>query len=215
MAAVTASTTPTPATTTHNWSKVAGVTYVAAWVVGLTAFGGGPGTGATAGEVAGYFADHRISTTIQALLIHGVAAVALLGVLNAVRRIGVSTRTAHLGGVVGVALSLTQLALDAWRSLIATGSTTTTLVDVIDRVDGFKMFAFAVMIGAGVGALRAARVIGRRMSIVGVVATGALVVSGVGYAAAVTSLRSVAALSLVLLLVWVGYLGVAAGRRTV
>lgn len=215
MAAVTASTTPTPATTTHNWSKVAGVTYVAAWVVGLTAFGGGPGTGATAGEVAGYFADHRISTTIQALLIHGVAAVALLGVLNAVRRIGVSTRTAHLGGVVGVALSLTQLALDAWRSLIATGSTTSTLVDVIDRVDGFKMFAFAVMIGASVGALRAARVIGRRMSIVGVVATGALVVSGVGYAAAVTSLRSVAALSLVLLLVWVGYLGVAAGRRTV
>lgn len=215
MAAVTASATVTPAAPTRNWSKAAGVTYVAAWVLGLTAFGVGPGTDATAAEVADYFSDHRISTTIQSLLIHGVAAVALFGVLSAVRRTGMSTHTAHFAGVVGVALSLTQLALGAWRSLIATGSTTSTLVDVIDRVDGFKMFAFAAMIGGSVGALRAAGMIGRRMGIVGVAATAALLVSGVGYAVVVDSLLRVAALSLVLLLVWVGHLGVAAGRRTV
>ncbi|HVM09304.1 MAG TPA: hypothetical protein VM345_12625 [Acidimicrobiales bacterium] len=215
MAAVTASATLTPAAPAPTWSKAAGITYVAAWVVGLTAFGAGPPSDATAAEVAEYFANHSISTTIQSLLIHGVAAVALFAVLRAVRRTETSSRVSHVAGVVGVALSLTQLALDGWRSLVASGSTTKRLVEVIDRVDGFKMFAFAVMIGASVGALRAAGVIGRRMAIVGVAATVALVVSGVGYAAAVESLRGIAAISLVLLLLWVGYLGVAAGRRTV
>jgi hypothetical protein len=214
MAAVTVSATLTPARSTRSWSKAAGVTYVAAWLVGLTAFGTGPGADATPAQVAEHFASHRVSTTVQSLLIHGLAAASLFVVLTVVRRAGATTRTAHVAGVVGVGLSLTQLALDAWRSLIATGSTTSTVVDVIDRVDGFKMFAFAVMIGASVRSLRAAGMIGRRMGIVGAAATAALVLSGVGYAVAVDSLRGTAALSLLLLLVWVGYLGVAAGRRT-
>lgn len=213
MAAVTASTS-TPSASTHSWPKAAGVTYVVAWAVGLTAFGVGPGTGASATDVAGYFANHRISTAIQSFLIHGVAAAALLVVLAAVRRTQTSTRTAYVAGVTGVAVSLTQLVLDLWRSLIASDSTISTLVDVIDRIDGIKMVAFAVMIGASVGALRRAEMIGRRMAIVGVAGTAALVISGLAYVAAVDSLLGTAALSLVLLLVWVGYLGVAAGRPT-
>ena len=215
MAAVTASTTLTSADRTHNWSRAAAITYVGAWVVGLTAFGVGPGPEATAAEVAEHFADQRITTAIQSFLVHGVAAAALLVVLIGVRRTRTTTRTAHAGGIVGVALSLVQVVLDTWRSLIATGSTTSTLVEVIDRVDGLKMFAFAVMIGASVGALRAAGMIGRRMAAVGVAATGALVVSGVAYGGAVDSLLASAAPSLALLLLWVGYIGVAAGRRTV
>ena len=194
--------------------KIAGIAYVGAWVVGLTAFGVGPASGATDAEVARYFADHRVLTATQSLLIHGVAALALLVVLVAVRRAGATTRVAHAAGLAGVGLSLTQLALDLWRSAVSTGSTTTTLVHVIDRIDGFKMFAFAVMIGAAVDASRRAGLVGRRMERLGRVAAIALVLSGIAYAGAVESLLVSAGLSLVLLLTWVCYLGVAISRRS-
>ena len=53
-------------------SKVAGFTYVGAWVVGLAAFGAGAGASATGTEVAQYFTDHRVATALQSLLVHGV-----------------------------------------------------------------------------------------------------------------------------------------------
>jgi hypothetical protein len=86
----------------HNWPKIAGLTYVAAWVVGLTAFGVGPASNASDTEIARYFAEHRAMSTIQSLLIHGVAALALFGVLTAVQRTGRSTRMARGAGLTAV-----------------------------------------------------------------------------------------------------------------
>jgi hypothetical protein len=213
-ATITTTIPPAPTRRPARRPRAAGIAYVGAWVVGLTAFGVGPASDASDAEVARYFADHRTLTALQSLLIHGVAAMALLVVLGAVKRAGATTRIAHAAGVVGVGLSLTQLALDLWRSAFSTGSTTTALVHMIDRLDGFKMFAFAVMIGAAVHACRRAGLIGRRMERVGGVAAVALVVSGIAYAGAVDSLLVSAELSLVLLLTWVGYLGVAVSRRS-
>jgi hypothetical protein len=198
-----------------RWPKVAGITYVGAWVVGLTAFGAGPAANASNAEVARYFADNRVVSAAQSLLIHGVAAVALYAVLVAATRTGVFSRRAQAAGLVAVGLSLAQCVLDLWRSLLSTGSTTTTLVHAIDRIDGVKMLALAVMIGASVAGLHRAGVIGRRMAITGKAAAIALVVSGIAYAGAISSLLVAAELSLVLLLIWVGYLGFAAARRTV
>jgi len=96
-----------------------------------------------------------------------------------------------------------------WRSLVSTGSTTATLVDAIDRIDGLKMLALAVMIGASVGSLRAAGVIGRRMAVMGAVGPAALVVSGIAYLFAVNALEGSVVVSLLLLVVWVGNLGFA------
>jgi hypothetical protein len=214
MTAITATTSQPIPDISRRSPKAAGLAYVGAWIVGLTAFGTGPGADATNADIARYFADHPVSTAAQSLLIHGAAAVALYVVLTAVARTRASTRTAHIAGVLGVALSLVQFALGLWRSLVSTGSTTSTLVDVIDRVDGLKMLAFAVMIGASITALRAAATIGGRMAMTGAVATAALVVSGVAYAGAVSALLGTAAVSLVLLLTWVGHLGFAAGRGT-
>jgi hypothetical protein len=201
-------------TQARNWGKVAGFTYVGAWVVGLTVFGVGPASDATDSEIARYFADHRAMSTVQSLLIHGVAALALLGVLAAVKRSGRSIRLAHTAGLVAVSLSLVQCVLDVYRSLISTGTTTATLAHTIDRIDGLKMFAFAVMIAASITVFRNTGLIGKKMVVAGKLAVPALAVSGIAYAAAITSLLASADLSLVLLLVWVGYAGVAAGRAS-
>jgi hypothetical protein len=103
-----------------------------------------------------------------------------------------------------------------YRSAVSTGSTTATLVHTIDRIDGLKMFAFAVMIAASLNVFRSTGMIGKKMTIAGKVAVPALVVSGIGYATAATAtaLMVSAELSLVLRLVWVGYTGVAAGRQS-
>ena len=206
--------TATTERSSRNWPKIAGLTYVGAWVVGLTAFGVGPASNASDTEIARYFADHRALSTIQSLLIHGVAAVALLGVLLAVQRAGRSTRMAYRAGFTAIGLSLVQCVLDVYRSLVSTGSATATLAHTIDRIDGFKMLALAVMIAASVNIFRTTGMIGKKITITGKVAVPALVVSGIAYATATTALLVSAELSLVLLLVWVGYTGVAAGRQS-
>ncbi len=212
-ATVTLQGTATTERSRRNWPKIAGLTYVGAWVVGLTAFGVGPASNASDTEIARYFADHQVMSTIQSLLIHGVAALALLGVLVAVERVGRSTRLAYRAGLTAIGLSLAQCALDVYRSVVSTGSTTATLAHTIDRIDGFKMIALAVMIAASVNIFRSTGMIGKKMTITGTVAVPALIVSGIAYAAATTALLVSAELSLVLLLVWVGYTGVAAGRQ--
>lgn len=214
MTTITATTSPLQVQSS-SWPRVAGYLYAGAWVLGLTLFGAGPAADATSAEVAQYFADHRLATGMQGVLIHGIAAAALGFVLAAVARAGAVGWSSHVAGLAGVALSLTQCALDIWRSALSTGSTTTTLVEVIDRVDGVKMLAFAVMIAAAIPGLRAAGLLGRRMRIVGVAAALSLVVSGFAYGAAIDGLLMSAASSLILLLVWVLNLGIATSRRFV
>ncbi|MGZ4724500.1 MAG: hypothetical protein ACXV8L_09845 [Ilumatobacteraceae bacterium] len=200
--------------TIRRSAKVAGFTYVGAWVVGLTAFGVGPAADATDGEIARYFAGHRAVSAVQSLLIHGVAAAALLAVLIAAQHAGRSTRSAHNAGLIAVGLSMVQCVLDVWRSTVSTGSTTADLVHAIDRIDGLKMFALAAMIGASVNMFRSTGLIGKKMTIVGKVAAPALIVSGVAYAGHLLGLMVSADLSLLLLLIWVGCTGVAIARTS-
>lgn len=196
----------------RNVAKVAGFAYVGAWVVGLAAFGAGPAADATDAELTRYFADHRVMSAIQSLLVHGVAAVALLVVVAAVHRDGRSSRAGHAAGLAAVALSLVQCGLGVYRSVVSTGSTTATLVHAIDRIDGVKMFALAAMIAASIRPFRAAGMIGPRMTALGRVGVVSLVVSGVAYAGHVTGLLESAVLSLVLLVAWVAHTGVAVDR---
>ncbi len=194
-------------------AKVAGLAYVGAWVVGLAAFGAGPATDASDAELARSFAAHQTASALRSTFIHGVAAVALLGVLVALHRRAPIGRAALGGGVAAVVLSLTQWVLDLLRSLVATGSTVASLVHTIDRLDGLKMFALALMITTAVRPLRRAGVIGRKLRTTGVAAVVALVVSGAAYAAGLTGLMASAGVALVLLLAWVAAVGFALDRR--
>jgi hypothetical protein len=182
-------------------------------VLGLVAFGAGPAADATQAEIAQYFTDHRVATAAQSFLIHGVAAAALAAVLVGVSRASRPGSVARTTGFVGVGLSVVQLVLDLWRSLFAHGDAIPALVGAIDRIDGLKMLAFAVMIGASVRSLRRDELFGRRMAVTATLASGALVVSAAAYGLAIDALRLSAALSLALLLTWVGYVGVASARQ--
>ena len=186
--------------------------YVGAWIVGLTAFGTGPGANATATEVAAWYADHRLTSVLQSISVHGVAALALLGVFVAAHRSVRSNRIALAAGMAAVALSIVQLGLGVGRSAWSTGTMTSDLVDAIDRLDGLKMFALAVMIGTAVRGLRSVGLVGRPMAVTGLFATVALAVSGAGYLLDVAPLEAAAFVSLPLLLVWVGTLGVRVAR---
>lgn len=206
---VTGHSRPSPA------PPVAGAAYVAAWLVGLLAFPLGPAIDAPAAEVGRFYTEHALGSTVQAVLVHGVAAAALLAVLVAVRARGASTSVAHGAGLTGVGLSLAQLVLEVWRGAWAgdhPAPTVDRLFDAVNRIDGLKMLAFAVMIGAGIAAARRAGLVGRRMAVTGTVATVALVASGTGYLAGAPALGAAAFVSLPLLLAWVATLGVAAGR---
>lgn len=208
---VTTLTTPSRRSAAPSPALAAGV-YVGAWVVGLTAFGAGPGADATTAEVTAWYADHRLASALQSLSVHGVAAIALLGVLVAAHRSVRSNRVAHAAGVAGVVLSIVQLGLGLWRSAWSTGTMTADLVAAIDRLDGVKMLAFAVMIGAAVRGLRSAGLVGGRMARLGGAATVALAASGAGYLLDVAALETAAFVSLPLLLVWVGTLGIRVAR---
>lgn len=74
------------------------------------------------------------------------------------------------------------------------------------------MFALAVMIGTAVRGLRSVGLVGRPMAVAGLFATVALAVSGAGYLLDVAPLEAAAFVSLPLLLVWVGTLGVRVAR---
>jgi hypothetical protein len=84
--------------------------------------------------------------------------------------------------------------------------------DAINRLDGVKMLVLATVITT---ATLARRELGlpRWLSAAGVMASLALVVSGVGYLALDGALADAAFLSLPLLLIWVSGTGVALGRR--
>jgi hypothetical protein len=198
----------------HLVPTLAGVGYVGAWVVGLSAFGLGPAADATDAEVARYFDDHTVTSALQSTFIHGLAAVALVAVLVAVRRRAPLPRTAWVAGLAGATLSLMQWGLGMWRSLAASGSTTVDLVAAIDRIDGAKMLAFAVMIGTSLTALRSSGLIGRRLRAVGGVATVSLVAAAVAYGFAVDALTVAAEVALLGLLTFVAGIGIAAGRRS-
>jgi len=87
------------------------------------------------------------------------------------------------------------------------------LFDVINRMDGAKMFVLAIMAGAGVGLVRAG-LLPRWLGYAGALLATALIVSGTGYLLLSSRLATAAFVSLPLLLVWVAGAGIVLGRTS-
>ena len=190
--------------------RVGALIYIGCWVVGLTMFPAGPALDEATGAVVDFYARHATASALQAGMVHGVAAVALLAVVLAMRSRGVTGATVR-AGVAAVALSLVQFVLEVVRAIEADGKNPTTidgLFDVVNRIDGVKMVALAVMIGTSRRALRAAGVpVARAFGIVARATAAALVVSGVGYVVLDRTVAMAAFVSLPLLLISVGAIG--------
>jgi hypothetical protein len=203
---------------------VAGVSYTVAWLAALAIWRSNPSVTASGPHVVGAHKSHEGVAIGQFVLAQGVAAAALAIVVvalgRAARRARVGRRlgnAAMIGGLVAVTVSLTQLVLGVllagWVARDGGTGSAHGLFEAINRLDGVKMFALAVMAGAGAGlALSRPGVLPPWLGGLGPGLCAALVVSGAGYLALNATLAMAAAVSLPLLLVWVTGAGLALGR---
>lgn len=202
---------------------VAGIAYIAAWAAGLAVWPSNLDVAASGAQVVAVYTAHRVVAIIQYLLVEGLAAVALAGVVMALGQAARRRGAGRLGlatvifGTGAVILSLVQCVLglvladsavpdsDAGRAAV--------LFDLISRMDGVKMFALAIMAVAGIGLVRAG-ILPRWLGYAGVLLTAALIVSGTGYLLLSSRLATGAFVSLPFLLVWVTGAGIAIGRTS-
>ena len=180
----------------HGSLRLAAVGFTLAWLLGLAIPVPGTDVDATGHAVAAALAGHEAEVALRALLVHGLAAVALVTVAVALGR------RARIAALVAAALSLAQWALET--TLAAGGSGA--LMEAVNRLDGLKMIALAALVLAG------SRTLPRWLQAVGAVLVPALAVSAAGYLALVPWLALAAFVSLPLLLVWVTGAGLAKAR---
>jgi hypothetical protein len=200
---------------------VAGIVYATAWVVGLAVWPSNLDVAATNGKVVATYGAHQGAAMAQYLLVEGVAAIALavvvIGLGRAARRRGAASlgRATVVAGLTAAALSLAECALGLLLagSVVPDGEADRAgrLFDLINRMDGVKMFALAAMAAAGVGLVRRA-VLPRWLAYTAVFLTVALIASGAGYLLLNTTLAQAVFVSGPLLLVWVTGAGVALAR---
>jgi hypothetical protein len=197
---------------------VAGIAYTAAWLIGLAVWPSNLDVAAPNVKVVATFSGHQGAAMTQYLLVEGLAAIALAVVVlalgRAARRRGAERlgRVTVVAGLTAVALSLAQCVL----GLLLAGSAAPDgeigragrLFDLINRMDGVKMFALAAMAAAGVGLVRRA-VLPRWLGHIAVFLAVALIASGAGYLLLNTTLAQATFVSGPLLLVWVTGAGVA------
>jgi len=195
--------------------------FVLAWVLGLLLHTSGPAIDASGAEIATHYASHRTSALVQAVLVHGVAAVCLVLVVLGVEyatsrgRSRPSDITFLVAGCLAAAISGVQLGFDIAlsSSISATDAGAARLLfDTINRLDGAKLIALAVLAGAGFE-LGRRRVLPQWLQLTALPLTVALLVAAAGLLTRSVALADVAALALVLLLIWVFGAGYAASGQ--
>jgi hypothetical protein len=211
-----------PTTATSNRVRAAGYAHAAVWIVGLAvAWDTTPEVGDTHARIAAAYADRPVQAMAQALLVHGVAATGLAvigaGLLGLARRTGnAAARFAGWSGTAAAALAFVQLVLELIAvpgADPASPGRTGALFDVVQRVDGVKMFALAALAAAVCTASRHGSLLRRWEVVTGWALAATITSSGVGYLLLSTALTPMAFVSLPLLLVWIAALGAALGRR--
>jgi hypothetical protein len=202
---------------------VAGIAYTTAWVLGLAVWPSNLDVAASNVKVVATYSAHQGAAMTQYLLIEGLAAIALAVVVFALGR-GARRRGADrlglatvVAGLTAVAISLAQcvLGLMLAGSVAPDGKTVQAgrLFDLINRMDGVKMFALAAMAVAGVGLVRRA-VLPRWLGYTAAFLAVALIASGAGYLLLNTTFAQAVFVSGPLLLVWVTGAGVALARTS-
>jgi hypothetical protein len=197
---------------------LAGVAYVVAWVAGLAVWPSNLDVNASGSQVVAAYSGHQGAAMTQSLLVHGVAGVALAIVVLAIGRAARRRDAGPLGPVMVVAgvgaavVSLAQCAL----GLLLAGSAVPdgdsgragSLFAAVNRLDGVKMLALAVMAASGAALVRRAHLLASWLGYVGALLAVALVVSGIGYLLLSSTLAPAAFVSGPLLLLWVAGAGI-------
>ncbi len=184
---------------------VAGIAYTLSWIAGLAVAAPSPKLTASGAQIATALAGHQTAAAAQFALTEGLPAAGLaiiaVALARAARRSGAAAaaRAALLAGAAAALISLLQFVLGAVLAGTASPGTAHLLYDAVNRLDGVKMLALAVLALAGA----TSRVLPRWLRYTGIALAIAITASGIAYLLLLQGLAILAIPSGVLLLVFI------------
>jgi hypothetical protein len=201
---------------------VAGIGFTLSWLVGLVLPVPNLAVNAPAAEVIARYGPHLGMVQAQFALTEGVPAIGLAVIAVLLARVagGARGRVIAGSGLLAAVISVAQYALGVmlagWALPERASGRTAWLFEALNRLDGVKMLALAVLAVGALALVAPGGPLPRWLRYAGLVLAVSIAVSGVGYLFLIEGLAPVAYVSGVALLVWVTGTGVAlglAGRR--
>ena len=192
---------------------VAGIAYTLSWIAGLAIAAPSPKLTASGAEITAALAGHQAAVTAQFALTEGLPAAGLaivsIALARAARRSGAAAaaRAALIAGVAAALISLLQFALGAALAGTASPGTAHLLYHAVNRLDGVKMLALAIL---GLAAA-ASRVLPRWLRYTGITLAIAITASGIAYLLLLQGLATLAIPAGVLLLLFITGTGITVG----
>lgn len=207
--------------TGRNWLAAAGLVYVAAWIVGLAISMMIPTPDTSGAVLRTFYEMYRQEQLIQTYLIDGVAAVALLAFVAALReRLLASDAPESLADVIfgaaiaAASVSLVQAAIGsalASNPVLTDGDlpTFTALLALLNTADTFKLLALALLTGTTTVVIFRWHAMPRWIGWIGAILSLMLLIGGLSFVLDSEALYLVLYVALPLLLLWVGSMSVA------
>ena len=192
---------------------VTGIAYTVSWIAGLAVPAPSPKLTASGASITAALAGHQAAVVAQFALTEGLPAVGLavisIALARAARRSGAAghARVALAAGLAAALISLAQFVLGAILAAAASPAAAHLLYESVNRLDGVKMLALAVLglAGATSGVLR------RWLRYAGITLAIAITCSAVAYLLLLPGLAGLAYVSGPLLLLFVTGTGIALG----
>jgi hypothetical protein len=195
---------------------VAGIGYALSWIAGLSVRAPSPKLTASGAEITAALAEHGTAVTAQFALTEGLPAAGLAIVSIALARAALrsgadaAARVALIAGGAAALISLLQFVLGAVLAGTTTDGTAHLLYDAVNRLDGAKMLALAVLGLAGA----AAGVLPRWLRYAGIALAITIAASSVAYLLLLQGLAVLAVPAGGLLLVFITGTGITLGTST-
>ena len=192
---------------------LAGLGYTLSWIAGLAVPAPSPGFGATGAGIVAALSGHGPAVAAQYALTEGLpaAGIAVIAVALArtARRHGevLAARFALVAGLTAAIVSAVQFGLGLALAATSAPGPARLLFTSIDRLDGAKMLALAVLGAAGA----AMAVLPRWLRWTGIALAVAITCSGLVYLLLIASLADAAGPALVLLLAFMTGSGIMIG----
>jgi hypothetical protein len=194
---------------------VVGIGYSLSWIAGLAVPAPSPRFGAPGAEVVAALAGHGPAVAAQFVLTEGLpaAGIAVISVALAriARRRGAAgpARFALVSGLVAAIISAVQFGLGLALTVTSAPGPAHLLYASVDRLDGAKMLALAVL-GAAAAAMTA---LPRWLRYTGIALAVTITCSGLVYLLLAASLAAAAGPALVLLLAFMTGCGIMIGMK--
>jgi hypothetical protein len=194
---------------------VTGIAYTLSWVAGLSVGAPSPKLTASGTEITAALAGHGTAVAAQFALTEGLPAAGLaivsVALARAAARSGAVTaaRSAAIAGMAAALISLAQFVLGVVLAGTTAPGTAHLLYDAVNRLDGVKMLALAILGLAGA----ASGLLPRWLRYAGIALAVAITASGIAYLLLLQGPAALAYVSGPLLLVFITGTGITLAGR--